>query len=46
MNHNDNDTVPILDDRVKWTKLFHIKFILGIIGAAILDFPKNIVELT
>ena len=42
MSNTNNDAAP----KVKWTRLFYIVFILGIIGVAVQDFPRNIAELT
>ena len=49
MRHADNGAVPNVPNinaQVKRTKLFYIIFILGIIGAGVVDFPRNFIKLT
>ena len=42
MNHTNNNAAQNPNVLVIWAKHFYIVLILGIIGAGILDFPRNI----
>ena len=46
MNPSKQDVAPKRDFRVKWTRLFYVIFIIGIIGAGVQDIPRNIIEFT
>ena len=46
MNPSKQDMAPNRDFRVKWTRLFYVIFIIGIIGAGVQDIPRNIIEFT
>ena len=46
MNPSKQDVAPNRDFRVKWTRLFYVIFIIGIIGAGVQDIPRNIIEFT
>ena len=46
MNHTNNNEAQNPNVPVKRTSFLYILLVLGIIGAGVLDFPRNIVELT
>ena len=46
MNHTNNNEAQNPNVPVKRTSFLYILLVLGIIGAGVLDFPRNISELT